>query len=718
MGAIRGYLQGVIDRAAQAVVARRLAGAVPARGTNGRAVHTQSADELVSILKGQTPGTLQKTLTDNEARQSYYRWQYAACTAIAEAVMMTDRYVEVQVGDSWERNDDHPLAALLRDANPWMTGEELVYWAVVECLMIGKTWWVISRNDLQEPAELWPVVGTMTPKLDDPDSPLITGWHQEVRDLKRGMRHHDYAPDEIVYLRLPRVGDVYGGFGPAQAAGAAIKLDQQIVESEWNAFKNGLFPFAILKMPAQTDAAKRDRVLDEFSEKYTGAQQTGRAIGMSDAVDIVWPQTKPREMGYQRGAEQVRDEILGAFRVPASILGLSKDVNRSSAQGMEYVFAKWRIAPLLRLLQARLNQDLALRCYGPGVRVRFASPVPADVEADRADDALDLGSFAMTVNERREKRGRDAAAWGDVPWGPISVVPIGSPPAGETQGAPGVVAGGELAAESSGASRRTQAPRGRSVEQRREVYRRFAADRVKADRKLRGVWSSLFRDLGRAVLKAWDRSGTQSRQAVCEYLEVPADVDRLLDPAKLAADMAKRSKPAMRWGLMVGGNFERGLFPDPSVPWDEGNAAIARYLAGYDDAYYHPIATETRRRYMAAVAAGVQDNETWAELRLRIVTEMGRMTEARAAAIATTETTKLYGAGGQAFRDEYEVGHKQWVCSFVNSRETHADADGQVVKNGDLFEVGGDRMMFPGDGSLASENCNCNCAAAGSLEKA
>ena len=48
----------------------------------------------------------------------------------------------------------------------------------------------------------------------------------------------------------------------------------------------------------------------------------------------------------------------------------------------------------------------------------------------------------------------------------------------------------------------------------------------------------------------------------------------------------------------------------------------------------------------------------------------------------------------------------------ARTRETHAAADGQVVGQGEAFNVGGALLMFPGDTSLgapAGETINCRC---------
>ena len=58
--------------------------------------------------------------------------------------------------------------------------------------------------------------------------------------------------------------------------------------------------------------------------------------------------------------------------------------------------------------------------------------------------------------------------------------------------------------------------------------------------------------------------------------------------------------------------------------------------------------------------------------------------------------------------------NKIWVNSGLsNSRETHAEADGQIVDENEPFIVGGEQMMYPRDGSLgagAGNIINCACS--------
>ena len=57
---------------------------------------------------------------------------------------------------------------------------------------------------------------------------------------------------------------------------------------------------------------------------------------------------------------------------------------------------------------------------------------------------------------------------------------------------------------------------------------------------------------------------------------------------------------------------------------------------------------------------------------------------------------------------------KEWIASFDDrTRDTHSEADGQIVMANNTFLVGGQQMMFPGDpAGGASEVINCRCSVA------
>lgn len=122
------------------------------------------------------------------------------------------------------------------------------------------------------------------------------------------------------------------------------------------------------------------------------------------------------------------------------------------------------------------------------------------------------------------------------------------------------------------------------------------------------------------------------------------------------------------------------------------------------------VTDTTRERVKKTLA----DNQDLTISQQASLLEDNNFNRSRALTIARTESTAAanYGASlGNADAD-YET-NKQWMAVMdANTRPDHVDADGQTVANDELFIVGGESCMFPGDLSLSAKECvNCRCTA-------
>lgn len=86
----------------------------------------------------------------------------------------------------------------------------------------------------------------------------------------------------------------------------------------------------------------------------------------------------------------------------------------------------------------------------------------------------------------------------------------------------------------------------------------------------------------------------------------------------------------------------------------------------------------------------------------------------RSMTIARTETHSIANWSSdevaKATGDNIE---KQWAATIDDrTRDDHADVDGEVVKMGGMFEVGGEELEYPGDPNGSAENViQCRCQA-------
>ncbi len=89
----------------------------------------------------------------------------------------------------------------------------------------------------------------------------------------------------------------------------------------------------------------------------------------------------------------------------------------------------------------------------------------------------------------------------------------------------------------------------------------------------------------------------------------------------------------------------------------------------------------------------------------------GTMAESRARTIARTETHNAASYGMQAAAEETGLPMmREWVAiEDERTREDHSSADGQIVGMDEPFDVGGESLDRPGDGS-PENSINCRCS--------
>lgn len=696
-------------------MARRLIPGRPAATV--RPLQAQSVDSLLAILEAQEEGGLtisHAKLTKGQVKRYFRRWQYSAATAIADAMSLVEYEVQTLQRGQWAEDEAHPLAALLRSPNPWMTFREMVYYLALDLVYVGEHYWYIARNGVNEPAQLWPLFGEMKPQLSE--EAYLTGYTLKYQTAT-GPREKRYEIEEIVPFRLPMLQNAHEGFSPMRAAAGSVKLDDELLKARWYAFRQGIRPLLVLAL-SERDPDKRRQLLDEFHSLYAGTRESGKTIAINrETMELKDFGRTPREMDFSKSAAAVREAITSMFRVPAVLMGLTRDIqNRATAEAAEYVFAKWNIRPKLALVEDRINMNLARPYYGVGVRVKFYNPVPSDRDQDRADQDLLAKHYALTINELREIHGYEPVPWGDRPLVPISLLPLGEEPATKEKQA--LIAAAEraaLAGDRAEFARRPRRPAGYGDRAKRLIWQRVNDARLKFQPPYRRAWARIFRRLEKEFLAAFesarDRQGVD--MTVWTKQDVGDIVDDVLDPGRLSQLFYNENKPWIVRGLIIGGMLDGEIADVPGrETWGPDAAALVQYAQQYNPAYYHGIATTTQKQMTAILAAGIEARATWDEMRAAITKKFGEMRDSRAANIATTETTKLFNGGAQAFREEFEVEYKQWVASHINTRDTHLEAAAQPpIPNKELFEVGADRMPYPGAGSLAEEVCNCFCMA-------
>jgi SPP1 gp7 family putative phage head morphogenesis protein len=122
-------------------------------------------------------------------------------------------------------------------------------------------------------------------------------------------------------------------------------------------------------------------------------------------------------------------------------------------------------------------------------------------------------------------------------------------------------------------------------------------------------------------------------------------------------------------------------------------------------------AEEVFRQVNDTINDGLEAGKSVAELTTDVRSAFNGISRGRAKTIARTETGAAYGQGADVAMEQAGVQFKQWVASGLDDvRPAHQEADGQVVKMSESYDVGGEALRFPGDPTGSAGNViNCRC---------
>ena len=110
------------------------------------------------------------------------------------------------------------------------------------------------------------------------------------------------------------------------------------------------------------------------------------------------------------------------------------------------------------------------------------------------------------------------------------------------------------------------------------------------------------------------------------------------------------------------------------------------------------------------LAEGFEAGESIQQLSKRIEGYFETNAKYRAEMVSRTEVIAASNAGAVDRYQKEGIQQKEWFAALdERTRDTHAEAHGQVVGINEDFKVGGDSMPAPGQGSDPSENINCRC---------
>ena len=310
--------------------------------------------------------------------------------------------ISQNVGDSeWkaykgETATENSLALkLLQHPNKYMSQYDMLVKISGFLDLTGKCFLYFAKNGMGQPTEIW-VINPMDMWIVPDKEDFVKGYI-----YRAGAEQIPLEKDEVIFFSLPDFANPYGGVGPAQASANSLESDKYASQWNRNFFYNNADPQGILSLPDVGDD-DYNRLREEWNDRHRGVENAKRtAIVRGEGVSYTPIQINQKDMDFYNLKNQNRDEILGAFGVHKSILGLTDDVSRANAETAEYVFQSHVIKPRLRMIQDKFNNEYLPMFREEGLLLKFTDPVPDN--KDFINTILDTQvNKTLTINEGRD----------------------------------------------------------------------------------------------------------------------------------------------------------------------------------------------------------------------------------------------------------------------------------------------------------------------------
>ena len=354
---------------------------------------------------------------------AYTSFVYSCITAISSEVSAIDikLYKKTNKGADIKEETEHEVLSLLQYVNDFMTFSQLIDITQTYKELTGEAYWAKIRDGSGRILELWPLRPDWV-KIVPSESNFIKGYKYCPGGNEINAVYFDAK--DIVQFKSLNPKDAYRGMGVVKAVAQAIDINE--FSSDWirQFFYNSAIPGLILTTDKKLKDAEVKRFLTEWRSKFQARKNSHKIAFLSGGFKVEKITQTPGDMQFLEQRKFVRDEILSAFRVPLSALGITEDVNRANAEATIRQFVERVIKPKMVQIVSTLNEFLLSEWEVEDMFLDFKDPTPADRELDLKVYESGLTSGWLTTNEVRDMENLEPVEGGDTIYKPFTLQPL------------------------------------------------------------------------------------------------------------------------------------------------------------------------------------------------------------------------------------------------------------------------------------------------------
>ena len=350
-------------------------------------------------LLGQEAYDTDPIKTDGDALKAYSGWVYACVSTIAQDVRSSTWNVWSKTGsrrEDWSALEGSQVPAVLLRPNATQTWGDLIELTQTHLDLAGRAFWHLVTT----PGGTGSVVGIQALNPDwvqkavySEDRTRIIGWEIATGGSSRRV----ISSDDVVLFRYPDPIDPTGGVSPIRAVAMSADMDTYSRAYAASHLRNHAQPTGILTTEAELTRDQASTLADAWTDTHQGNQRI-QVLGKGANFQTLSAHIKDLE--FLNLARVSRDQILAAYHMPASKLGLVEDSSRANGEEADRVYSALCLGPRLRRYEEPITYRVLPRLGLDANRYAFefdAVEVGDKLfERDAAQAAFSAGAIAAS----------------------------------------------------------------------------------------------------------------------------------------------------------------------------------------------------------------------------------------------------------------------------------------------------------------------------------
>ena len=546
-----------------------------------------------------------------------------------------------------------------------------------------------QRAKLQLPSQL---------KLIDPK--VIS----EVINVRDGVQYvtgwqiggTEYGLDEVIQIKDFNPYNSVRGLSPLDTILDQIKIENSASKTTVGVLQNDSTPGLILETEKNMNAQQRIEIKKAWESRHKGSLNSGKVAVLEGGLKANRLGFSNNDMQFIELMNMVDEKLIGAWRAPKAMFGMTDDLNYATFLGQLRMFWTMTLIPMLNRYADAFNKEIVAPYSAGKVVLKFDT---SNIEAlqdninDFADSITKLTAAGFTRNEinKRFKLGFEDKPWGDEWWVPFSQVPAGS----------GSIADQFTTEPQKSVKKKSIEINGRQyTESQVKFIKNFNNLHDSLHLRFKSAVRTFFNGQRKRVLDAFDEQF--KNKTVTKAIEI--NMNWLRETELYAESTEPNEREAMEQGVETG-EETTGLSASQRIEYNISAATVSRL-----EQVSSEIIRTTKKQINNEINLGVEAGETTFEIKNRIKKYYNKI-DNRADTIARTEITAQLNGGLLLQYDDVGVEKKEWLTNIDGfEREAHAMANHQTVKINEPFIVDGEGLMTPGGiGGSPGNVINCRC---------